>query len=418
MRTISLLVFAACLQVTPLRSQVLAPVEIKDEGARDLQQKYFVNLKTIANEVNRHAFPYRFYFSRTLDVSEHQELSSDQRSIQFDRFQGKLILKATGNYFASYSAESMDTEQRVRQTFNDVMMPILRAAVTQFHDSDVPDSYALEISHHVRKNVLGVLTEGAENVVIVLPKRSAIDLVAASDVAHQNAALLKAAAFLDGKPLTFWPTEDSNVAANPEEKVVVNNPPSPVPSTSRPVEATTKDVPPAEANQILEKLQQQNRRDLDRMVRELDAQAHFVTYAAPAFIEFHKGRYLQLSVVTTLPDRSEGSQYQLAALAFDKHITHLIRPVISYLKNQQDFDGIDFSATIRVGSGSDSASALAVEYVFPLKELIRYEGYDCTGQQLLDASFILINGERVGLNLQSAETDSGGRGVSSKGSKL
>jgi hypothetical protein len=32
-----------------------------------------------------------------------------------------------------------------------------------------------------------------------------------------------------------------------------------------------------------------------------------------------------------------------------------------------------------------------------------FEKYDCTGQQLLDASSVLINGERVSLDLQIAE---------------
>jgi len=402
MRAINLLALTLCLQIGPLRSQVLAPAEITDESARGLQQKYFFDLKIVANNVNSHRFPYHFYFSRVLDLSERQQQSNDQRSIQFDHFQGKLILKVTGNYFASYSAESMDREQRARQTFSDVMMPILRAAVMQFHEADVPDAYALEVSHHVRKSVLGVLTEGAENVVLVLPRQSANDVVAAGDVAHQNAALLKAAAFVDGKPLTFWPAEDPGVATNHESLVAV--PPQPIPPPSVPSPPPVRDVPLGGGNLTLEKLQEHYRHDLDRMVRELDAQAHFVTYAAPAFIEFHRGRYLQLSVVATLLGQWGGSQYQLAALAFDEHIAHLIRPVLSYIKNGRDFDGVDFSATIRLGAGSGSESKLAVEYLFPLNELISYEGYDCTGQQLLDGSFILINGERVGLNLQAAES--------------
>ena len=31
--------------------------------------------------------------------------------------------------------------------------------------------------------------------------------------------------------------------------------------------------------------------------------------------------------------------------------------------------------------------------------------YDCTGQQLIDAGIVLINGERAGLDLQTAEAD-------------
>jgi hypothetical protein len=32
--------------------------------------------------------------------------------------------------------------------------------------------------------------------------------------------------------------------------------------------------------------------------------------------------------------------------------------------------------------------------------------YDCTGQQLIDASAVLINGERASLDLQNAEASS------------
>jgi hypothetical protein len=401
MRGVTISALAICTLIVPLQSQVLAPAEIKDESIRGLQQKYFSDLKTVADEVRRHNFPYHFYFSRAMDLSEQQQQSSDQRSLQFDRFQGELILKITGNYFASYSAETMDGPRRARQTFTDVMLPILRAAVPQFHGKDIPASYALEISHHVRKKLLGVSTEKAENVVLVLPRQSADDLVAANDPAHQNAALSNASAFLDGAPMTFWPPGESLITADREKSVP--SAPSMVQPPSPPHPTPVIDVPPVSGENTLEKLQERNRADLDRMTRELDSQAHFVTYAAPAFIEFHHGHYLQLSVITTLPDQTAGSQYQLAARSFDSHIAHLIRPVLSYLSNARDFDGIDFSTTIHLGKNGDSASNLAVEYLFPLNVLLSYQSYDLTGQQLIDGGFVLINGERVGLNLQAAE---------------
>jgi hypothetical protein len=37
--------------------------------------------------------------------------------------------------------------------------------------------------------------------------------------------------------------------------------------------------------------------------------------------------------------------------------------------------------------------------------LRRYEQYDITGQQLINSGFVLINGERVSLDLQSAESN-------------
>jgi len=47
-----------------------------------------------------------------------------------------------------------------------------------------------------------------------------------------------------------------------------------------------------------------------------------------------------------------------------------------------------------------------VEFIFPLSLLHTYAQFDCTGQQLIDASFVLINGERVSLNLQMSEAGS------------
>ena len=45
----------------------------------------------------------------------------------------------------------------------------------------------------------------------------------------------------------------------------------------------------------------------------------------------------------------------------------------------------------------------AVEFFFPSDALRCYEAYDCTGQQLIDQGSVLINGERVSLDLQMAE---------------
>jgi hypothetical protein len=99
------------------------------------------------------------------------------------------------------------------------------------------------------------------------------------------------------------------------------------------------------------------------------------------------------------------SRYKLAALAFDEHISPLIRRVLNYFPGSQNFDGFSFSTTVRprVRPGAPLAKALSVEFFFPLESLRRYESYDCTGQQLMNDGIVLINGERVQLDLQLAE---------------
>src|SRR5712691_8894511 len=87
--------------------QVLAPEEIRDPHLRELQKKYFSELKLITEAASAHGFPYHFYFSRVIGLTEIDQRKNDQRSVQFDRYQDKVVLKITGNYFAAYSTELM-----------------------------------------------------------------------------------------------------------------------------------------------------------------------------------------------------------------------------------------------------------------------------------------------------------------------
>jgi len=414
------------------RAQVLAPEEIRDPQLRALQQKYRSELKLIPSAAAAHSFPYHFYFSRKLDLEEKAQQQSDQRAIQFDRYQDRVVLKITGNYFVSYSDELLKPEDRARLTFENVMLPLLRAAVQALEKADVPQAFAFEISHHVRRRMLGVPGERIENVVFVIPKASAQRLVASADPQVRIAAVLEGEAFLNAVPISFLP--------RPEETAQEMPPPQPPPATiaappvaalaptvssrlvkgsgvsnaaAKAVSEPRDQVSPARERSpdAIKALQTAYQPTLDRMVQELSSQAHFVSYAPPAFIPFHNGVYLQLSLTTTLPQTLAGSQYRQAALSFDEHVAHLIRPVLGYFKDiRGDFDGIDFSTTVRLAAGQGSdGSPMAVEFIVPLKLLSNYADFDSTGQQLIDASFILINGERVSLSLQAAEAGSPAR---------
>ena len=119
-------------------------------------------------------------------------------------------------------------------------------------------------------------------------------------------------------------------------------------------------------------------------------------YAPPSFILFRGVEYLQIPLVTTLASSDSGSQYKLAALGFDRHVVHLIRPVLGYFEDDADFAGIDFATTIRLaGANPDGGGADSVEFIFPLSALRGYEQFNLTGQQLINAGVVLINGERV-----------------------
>jgi len=445
------LVSAICLLSSLLAcGQVAAPLEIKDPHARLLQQKYLPQLKAVAEQVRDLSFPYPFSLNRVLDVEPQQKGTAPQAGIRFDHFRGQTVLEMTGNYYASYSAELMSRNRRARKTFTDVMLPLLKAAAPQL-SNDVPfQAFGFEISHHVRSSVLGVPGENYENFVLLLPRVAAERLVAAPDDAAAQSALLEGEAYLNGEPITLWMSDDGDpqpslprprdraavadsslaapqLAGLQQDNVLVATPGPPaspgfglagrgVPGRRHLAGADVSAA--ADGNdavgaaptstlhdsspEALRRLQLAYGEKLSRMTQELASQAHFVAYAPPAFIPFRHGSYLEISVTTDLPGNSAGSQYRLAALAFDRHIAHLIRPVLAYFEHETEFDGIDFSTTIHT---PDAEAAEAVEFVATFGVLRCYQQYDCTGQQLVNASFVLVNGERVSLELQSAEAE-------------
>ncbi|HEY1271101.1 MAG TPA: hypothetical protein VGF08_03920, partial [Terriglobales bacterium] len=183
----------------------------------------------------------------------------------------------------------------------------------------------------------------------------------------------------------------------------------PFPKPAAAVEEPPAGPPRDTSAEALAKTQASYQKITDLVMKELDAQAHFVSYAPPAMIAFRKGAYLEFSVSTTLPSAAGGSRYKNAATAFDDHISHLIRPTMAYFKGDLDFDGIAYSTTIHQQEKDKAPSSQgdeAVEFFFPIAALRCYENYDCTGQQLIDQGSVLINGERVSLDLQTAEGSS------------
>lgn len=400
---------------TASAAQVPSSQELQDPSAERLQRKYLAQLQTVARGIQTHRFAYPFYLSRVLDINQARQERGDQHSVRFDKFKTRVVLEITGNYYASYSETLMSPGQRARQTFRDVMLPVLKVAVPPLAGDPSVQGFALEISHHVRAKVMGVPAEHAENVVLFLPSEAATRLVSATTTEQQQAALLDGLAYLDAQPITLWLSDDEPAPPPPVEKTestrkaeseVASLGGAPGSASDAPlvsphlVKGPDWPVRPGLGPDSLAALQTAHQDAIAHMLVEMDAQAHFVSYAPPAFIAFHQGAYLQVSVDTPLEAGTTGSQYRLAALAFDQHIAHLVRPVLKYFPDAPGFDGIDFSTTLKL-PGSEHTEA--VEFFLPVSAMRCFADYNCTGQQLLNSGFVLINGERAALDLQMSE---------------
>jgi hypothetical protein len=409
--TVLLLAFAA----RAANAQLPSPRAVKNATAQSLQRKHLDDLKAIGVEIEAHQFPYHFYLNRTLDINEGRQMAADQRAIRFEKYDGQVVLAVTGNYFAAYSSTLMDKDQRAKKTMEDVVLPILRAAVPRFAADDSFSSFAIEVSHHVRGKLVGISMENPENLMFVFPRAAAQHLISANTPEQMQEALLDSKVFLDAEPLELWvsgpPPDDAadfpkaRQTSHPQapalrQAAMTDSAPAPVLAT-----VSAKLLKPSADRlvtpQTLTDLKLSHADAVARLAQGLASQAHLVPYAPPDFIGFHGGAYLQLSLQTDLELIGEASRYKRAALAFDDHISHLIRPSLAYFQGTADFDGISFSTTLKQ---SGNSSAQAVEFYFPFNSMDCYARYDCTGQALIDSGLVLINGERVTLNLEVAET--------------
>ncbi len=402
--------------------QALTPAEIKQPQLRALQEKYFQQLQTVGAEVQGHVFPFSFYFSRVLDLELSQQEHADQRSLRFDNYGGMTVVELTGNYFAAYSSDTMDKSHRTLRTFQDVMLPILEIAIPILKDNPDMEGFAMEISHHIRGKAMGMSMERPENLVLVLTKDAALRLVNGKTENDRQAALLDGRFYVNGEPFILYlsdraaqevartlPQNPEPVSGKDSDKKSKSPKVADAAAMMRSMQRTAPPEPPPApardtAPESLAKIQSSYQKMIDLVVKELDSEAHFVSYAPPAAIAFRKGAYLEFSLNTSLSANAAGSRYKMAALAFDDHIAHLIRPMMAYFKGDLDFDGIAFSTTIRQADKSaPTQGSEAVEFFFPTAALRCYETYECTGQQLIDEGSVLINGERVSLDLQVAE---------------
>jgi hypothetical protein len=451
MRTSRVAILSIFLFVTKLASaQVVSPIEISDPEIRALQQRSIDDLKLVGASITGHHFDFPFYFSRKLDIDERQQKRTDQHSIRFERYNGATVLAISGNYYGAYSSDRFNGEQRAKETFVQVVMPILKAVVPAFQGNATVQGYAIEVSHHVIGKTMGMPIERAENLMVYFPRSAAIKLVAAQTNLAQQAALLDADIFLNATQMSLWltdgdrtdATEDTVAAIKsadagkasqetgaaresvmtasvakensaPQTQVATTALPSVKPGsaaflTPSPALVPAQPLPPPVRDlspQAIATLQSSIQGASNHMLKKLEPAAHFVSYAPPAFVPFHHQVYLELSLTTALTESPEASRYKLAALAFDQHISPLIRRVLGYFPGEQSFDGISFSTTVRgrTRPGAPAVTPLSVEFFFPMEALRRYESYDCTGQQLIDSGIVLINGERAGLDLQLAQ---------------
>jgi hypothetical protein len=304
------------------------------------------------------------------------------------------------------------------------------------------DGIGFEISYHARSRERSYDFEGKENLVLVLDRNDAWALsIAIRDAARQeilnrnkiyvsgtdfglslterdplnvqalprsipgrpdatstarSATLVPRSPFLKSNPAP--PAVSPALAAPPEPGPASAAPPLSSPSAVDPPSATPPQAP-ADADRLNDKYQSQ----LAALAKEGAAKYHFVEYAPPTFMIFRDQIALQMTLRNSIQfGPQKGSIYKRAAQSFDLFLAPQLKDLSDRISPDVQFQFFDFSVLNKLSPGAKGTSE-AIEYICPRAALKQFVNAEITNQQLLDQSVILVNGVRIGLNLQLVE---------------
>jgi hypothetical protein len=130
---------------------------------------------------------------------------------------------------------------------------------------------------------------------------------------------------------------------------------------------------------------------------------HFVEYDPPTFVVFRNQLALQMTLRNTLQFVPvKGSSHKRAAQTSDLFLAPQLRDLSDKISPDLEFQSFDFSVLNKISPGVKGTSE-AIEFICPQTVLRQFVNAEITKQQLLDQSVILVNGVRIGLNLQLVE---------------
>ena len=419
----------ACICSSTASAQV-SPNEILDPQLKSLEAQYLPQLKTINQHIARKQFPFPFYLSRVVGLDPAQQVEADTRGLEFKHFRDRVVLKATGNYNAAYDKKQLSRNEQAARTFRDVMLPILQI-ITQNVPPDLDcDAIGMEISYHVRDRQKSYDYEGAENLVVVLDRKDAFQMVLEKDDNARQVLLDRSLVYLGGEEYGLSLLDRDPVVVDKQARAKSNqidagSTLSASTSASRLIRSNPNLLPsaaggndpsggpkvdlsrakPAATAADAAKLQSQYQAQLDALAREGQVKLGFVDYEPPTFVVVSKQMVLQMTLKnSTRLDPEKTNIYKRAAQTFDLFVAPKMKDVLDRIPSDVPVDYYDFSVVNPLSPTSlGKERSEAIEFLFPKQLAQKFVNNEITNQELIDKSQVLVNGVRIALTLQLVE---------------
>jgi hypothetical protein len=418
-----------CICSSTASAQV-SPNEILDPQLKSLEAQYLPQLKTINQHIARKQFPFPFYLSRVVGLDPAQQVEADTRGLEFKHFRDRVVLKATGNYNAAYDKKQLSRNEQAARTFRDVMLPILQI-ITQNVPPDIDcDAIGMEISYHVRDRQKSYDYEGAENLVVVLDRKDAFQMVLEKDDNARQVLLDRSLVYLGGEEYGLSLLDRDPVVVDKQARAKSNqidagSTLSASTSASRLIRSNPNLLPsaaggndpsgvpkvdlsrakPAATAADAAKLQSQYQAQLDALAREGQVKLGFVDYDPPTFVVVSKQMVLQMTLKnSTRLDPEKTNIYKRAAQTFDLFVAPKMKDVLDRIPSDVPVDYYDFSVVNPLSPTSlGKERSEAIEFLFPKQLAQKFVNNEITNQELIDKSQVLVNGVRIALTLQLVE---------------
>jgi hypothetical protein len=408
------------LAVIALFAQV-SPNEIQNPKAKSAEDKYFAQLLALHRAIDETHFPFPVKLARYLNAKPGQRGAQDASGIEFVGFQGRIVLKISLVYNAEYNVRQLSRNQCAGRAFQEAVAPILRVVAEQMPQTADYDSIGVELTYGRRDDGRSYDFAGKESLTVLFTRDDAVTFSKLGSIAERQKILNRSEVYLSGEEfgLALGQRDPLLVAALDRTSVrQAENDPAPVPdstssnhadivtaayvsptvSIARPTTAQSSPLTFADAMRLQAQFQVQ----LDGIVREDGKNLHLAEGKAPSFEVAGDQTLLHFTMQNALSfDRNIASIYKRAAQSFDLFLAPELKSLSRRLPVDQSFDAIEFSVLNQSGTGQ--ASIETIDYICPLTPLREFVANRITSQDLINQSVVLVNGIRIGLNLQLVE---------------
>jgi|SRR5579863_337518 len=398
---------------TAILAQV-SPTEVQNPRAKADEQKYLPQLVSLQKSIGSANFPFTFRLARYLDAKPGQRAALDSNGLEFVLFQEKIVLKVSAFYRVAFNSMEVTQNGRAGQTMQQAILPVLQMITEQMPQNYDYDAVGFEILYDARDKSGSYDYEGREVLTAVFGRDDAFALARATTNEERQEILDRSDVFVNGKQfgLALGQSDPMNVqalgrpAAQPSLERASFTPAKALRPSAAAVSADIDDVQTVRTTESspvdvdASGLQQKLQSEVNAIRGGNEIKSSPQVTNLPSLETDGDQRTLHFTMQNTLSfERGPSSIYKRAAQSFDLFLAPGLKDISKKVPADATVDALHFSVLNRLGADKNET----IEYICPVDTIRSFVANKITTQELINKSVVLVNGVRIGVDLQLVE---------------